>query len=169
MAKVRSVNTKEMMINAPINKRLIAFAIDLGIILFFILTPFNKLFQSMIPDNISFTEIFSYTQTNAAIASKINMMSIFMIIPVLLYFILLDYFVGQTVGKKLMNIAVMSELGELTLWQCILRNIVVLPFFPFIILWVVEPIYLFTQGRRLLERLSKTRTVQRALVIKGLF
>ena len=68
-----------------------------------------------------------------------------------------------------MNIAVMSELGELTLWQCILRNIVVLPFFPFIILWVVEPIYLFTQGRRLLERLSKTRTVQRALVIKGLF
>lgn len=175
MANVKSIETKEMVITAPIGKRIIALLLDILIIFFFIASPFSRLFQNMLPTKESFSESFSFTtffyyiQSNPAITSKINLISIFMVILALLYFVLLDYLIGQTAGKKIMNIFVKSDTGDLTINQCLIRNLFVIPFFPFVLLWIIDPIYMFMRGQRLTERLSKTRTVQKALIIEGLY
>ena len=48
-------------------------------------------------------------------------------------------------------------------WKAAISNLFIFPFFPFIILWVVEPIVMVwhPERQRLLEMLAKTKTVER--------
>jgi uncharacterized RDD family membrane protein YckC len=50
--------------------------------------------------------------------------------------------------------------GNLTFAQALLRNLFLLPFFPFYLLWLIEPLFYVFQGERLLEYWSKTETVE---------
>ena len=61
-----------------------------------------------------------------------------------------------------MGLYVVSETGKLSLSQIMLRNLALLPFFPFIALWVIDPGFMmFTKTqRRLSDVISRTKVIQ---------
>jgi uncharacterized RDD family membrane protein YckC len=90
------------------------------------------------------------------------MMSLFAI----LYFLLLEKKIGQTPGKMIFNISVAGESGEVRLWQLAIRSIFLIPIFPFFLLWVVDPLFMFftKSSQRLSEILSRTKTVEKYML-----
>jgi len=81
----------------------------------------------------------------------------------ILYFMLLEKKLNQSPGKILFNLYVVSQEKELKYWQLFVRNMFLIPFFPFVLLWIIDPIVmLFTkQNQRLSEILSRTKTVEK--------
>lgn len=51
---------------------------------------------------------------------------------------------------------------RLNMLTALIRNLFIIPFFPFIILWILEPIYLMNNknNQRLLEKLTNTMTIE---------
>jgi uncharacterized RDD family membrane protein YckC len=143
-------------------KRLLAFIIDIMIINFVILFPFRRLFQKIVPSSLGFKETFEAVNA-PELNSVIVLMSIFSAILMVLYFVLLEGKLRQSIGKILTGIYVVGEAKELRLWQLLVRNLFLVPFFPFILLWVVDPAFMLLtkDNKRLSEILSKTRVVER--------
>ncbi len=81
------------------------------------------------------------------------------------YFVLFEYALGRTPGMLLVGIKLdegegNKELGkEVSFWKCAVRNMFVIPAFPFTLFWIIEPIYLAIKKKRLLERLTETNTI----------
>jgi len=145
---------------ALIWKRMIAFFIDIMIIMLFILFPFRKLFQGIVPKEYSFSEAYKLL---ASTSYTSYIVSIYLASSALtfLYFYLLEKKMSQTIGKKLMNIYVVSNINNLKRWQLFVRNLVFVPIFPFDLLVILDPIFMFftKTNQRLTEILSKTRVV----------
>jgi len=140
-------------------KRMFAFIIDLLIINIVIIYPFRGVFIKYF-SGISIAQSFS---SNNIIVPTDAYWAIFIIsILALLYFTFFDYYLGQTPGKMLLKIKVISTKDKdesINMWRALLRNCYVLPFFPFYIFWFVEPIYLAFYKERFLEKISSTKTV----------
>jgi len=139
--------------------RTLAFLLDISILGFTVFAPVTSFAQKLVP-NADYTSAYQYFTQNDKVANVITVVMLFVFVLVMLYFILLEYFIGQTAGKRFMNLKVVSVDGERPkFWQCVVRNIVLLPVFPFVIFWVLDPLYLLFSKRRLSEQLSRTRTV----------
>lgn len=144
-------------------KRALAFMIDLLVIDFVLLFPFQMLFEKKIPElsGLSFSSIIEivsrpeYSDLFAAAAIAMGLLSI-------LYFALLEYNLHQTIGKMVMNMSVVSEIKEHNFWQYIVRNIFLVPVFPAVVMWAADIAYIFfnSKRQRLLEVISKTRTTE---------
>ena len=69
----------------------------------------------------------------------------------------------QTIGKALIGIYVVSDNKDLKAWQLLVRNIVFMPIFPFVLLWLFDPLFMFftKTNQRLTEILSRTRVVEK--------
>ncbi|MGV8172279.1 MAG: hypothetical protein ACP5OA_06325, partial [Candidatus Woesearchaeota archaeon] len=52
-----------------------------------------------------------------------------------------------------------DEENNISLWKAVIRNCYILPFFPFYIFWIVEPMYLAFYKERFLEKITHTRTI----------
>ena len=70
---------------------------------------------------------------------------------------------SQSIGKMLMKIYVISDNKVLKTWQLLVRNIVFIPIFPFVLLWILDPLFMFftKTNQRLTEILGKTRVVEK--------
>ncbi len=143
-------------------KRLAAFFIDIIIINLVILFPFRNLFQNIVPKEYSFSEAYRLLGSSASYSSLITSVSFVMSVLVVFYFFLLEKRMGQTIGKMLMRIHVVSDDSNLKAWQMLVRNIVFIPVFPFILLWLLDPLFMFftKTNQRLTEILSRTRVVE---------
>lgn len=141
-------------------KRSIAFFIDLLVIQFVIIYPFREILKKIVPAE-SFKESYSILSGNGA-TSAVYAISFFIALMIFLYFTFTEYIAGQSIGKKIMGLYVVSETEKLSLGQVILRNLAVLPFFPFIVLWVIDPGFMmFTKTqRRLSDIISRTNVIQ---------
>ena len=148
---------------ALIWKRIAAFVIDIAIINLIVLFPFRKLFQNIIPKDYSFSEAYSLLSSSAGFTSYISLISFVMSILVILYFSMLEKKMGQSIGKMIMKIYVVSDGNELRTWQMLARNLVFIPLFPFVLLWVIDQLFMFftKTSQRLTEILSKTRVVEK--------
>lgn len=143
-------------------KRIAAFFIDISIINLIVLFPFRKLFQDIVPKDYSFSE--AYRLLNSTdFTSYISLISFMISILVILYFSMLEKRTGQSIGKMIMKIYVVSDSSDLKAWQMLARNLVFIPVFPFVLLWIVDPIFMFftKTSQRLTEILSRTRVVER--------
>ena len=154
---------KEKIFTAPalIWKRIAAFLIDIMVINFTILFPFKTLLESFVPQNYSFTEAYNTMGSNLN-TGYIAVVSVLMFLLVMLYFAKLEKKYGQTIGKRLLKLHVASDNKEIKSWQIYVRSIFFIPIFPFLLLWLLDPLFMiFTKtGQRLSEILSKTRTVE---------
>jgi len=130
-------------------KRTLAFLVDL-VVIDFILSPFESLVQNISPASILTFEA----------SSKLIWLIIIMSFVALLYFVMFEYKLQQTIGKMIFNLYVVSDKGELKLWQAVGRSIFIFPIFPFILLWIIDPIYLIFRKIRLSESLTKTITLE---------
>jgi len=143
-------------------KRMLAFFIDILIINFIILFPFKRLFQRMVPSSLSFEETFNIVNA-PGLSSLIVATSIFVGVLMIAYFVILEGKMGQSIGKILVNIYVASETKEMKFWQLLVRSLFLMPLFPFVLLWIIDPAFMFftKDNKRLSEILSKTKVVEK--------
>ncbi|MBI2660343.1 RDD family protein [Candidatus Woesearchaeota archaeon] len=155
-------------------KRVIAFMVDMLIINIVVLFPFRGLFEDILPKDYSFSEAYRFLSSSANYAGFLTSVSLVMSILVIMYFYLMERKMSQTIGKMLMKIYVADasenassrstgDNKDLKPWQLLARNIVFIPLFPFVLLWVLDPLFMFftKTNQRLSEVLSKTKVVER--------
>ena len=151
MVKVESVGVSY-------SRRAISLLLDLLVINLVIIYPFRGIFVKYF-GKLTLAQSFSDT---IILPTNVYLALFFISLLALLYFTFFDYYLGQTPGMmilKLKSISLRSEDQRIGLWTAILRNCFILPFLPFYIFWVVEPIYLAFYKERLLEKITFTKTV----------
>ena len=160
MAKLDLPEEKFFIGPALIWKRILAFLIDFAIMLF-VLTPLTDLLGNAVPKDASFSEAYKLLLNEVSMKSYPVFVYLFASILIFIYFYKLESKYGQTIGKKLMNIYVVSTEDKLKKWQCIVRGLMFIPIFPFDLLILVDPLVMFATktNQRLSEILSKTRVV----------
>lgn len=131
-------------------KRTVAFVFDLLVINLVIAGPFQSTLSQYAMKEFSL---------DAVLPEHAYFIVFIIFLLAMLYFTFLEYYIGQTPGQMLMNIESVALDGNMTFWKALLRNIFILPFFPFYILWFLEPIHLAFYKQRLLERWTGTNTV----------
>ena len=80
----------------------------------------------------------------------------------LLYFTLFEYFLGQSPGQMLLrvkSVSIDAKKKKITFWRALISNCFILPYFPFFVLWIVEPIHLIIYKERFLEHITHTKTI----------
>jgi len=153
-------NKKTIFAQASILKRAAAFFIDLLIINVIVLFPFDSVFEKFIP-NDSFSETFEFLSGNAD-STSIKAIIISASIVTILYFVIFEKKLKQTPGKMLFKLYVEGQGKDLKYWQLFARSVFLIPSFPFVLLWLIDPIVmLFTkENQRLSEILSRTKVVE---------
>jgi len=142
--------------------RILASIVDLIIINVIILSPFKKIFNAFQKMNIS---VYNYDlETSIMLYSYV--FPVFLLI--ISYFIIFEFVLQQTPGKMITGVYVESlrtKDKKPTLMQCILKNIVLFPIMPFVILWIFDFIFLFHKDKtRLTEKVLGLRSVEKRLI-----
>ena len=156
--------TKTLIANALIWKRIAAFIIDLLILNFIVFISFGNVIEKYIPKNYSFSDMYDFLQTNPHFSDKLATVGIYSSLMALVYFIFLEQKMQQSIGKKFMNLYVVGMQNQKpSAWQHMVRNLFFIPIFPFILLWIFDPVLaIFTKNhQRLSEILSKTKVVEK--------
>jgi len=148
-------------VRASFFKRILAFGIDIAILNFILGYAFGGLVERILPEG-DFMSSYEFLLNNPAVSRMLYTLMLSATGIVLLYFIIFEYKMQQTPGKMIFRLKVKSLGKKLKLWQCIVRPLFIIPFFPIILLWVIDPVYAFfnKEGQRLLERWSKTKVVE---------
>lgn len=146
---------------ASIWKRLAAFLVDMAIVNIIILFPFRNVLEKAIPDPKSLSSTIDFFMNQQGIGMTMMMLSVAFI--TILYFAKMERGLGQTPGKMLFSLYVMTQEKEASAWQFYVRSMFLIPIFPFVLLWIIDPIVIFftSENRRLSEILSKTKTVEK--------
>ncbi|MFH0978719.1 MAG: RDD family protein [Candidatus Woesearchaeota archaeon] len=148
---------KNMMIDASLAKRFLAFVVDLLVINTFFVYPFRNLINSAVPLT-GFLETYNYISARPSVV----LYSSLVIISILafLYFFLLERMVGQTLGKLVFNLQIVAP--NQSLWRYCLRSLFIIPLFPFVLLWLADPVFLLfaKKHQRLTEYLSQTKVME---------
>jgi uncharacterized RDD family membrane protein YckC len=142
---------------ATIRKRVFAFLIDILLLNIIIITPFRDIFIALVPK-----EPFTFTLTIESLYA-LQAVTNYILIFAFFYFVLLEFTLGQTVGKLLMNLKVKGIKKKPTFMQCMLRSLFLFPLFPSII-FTIDIVYMFFFSKtrqRLTENLSKTIIVEK--------
>lgn len=144
---------------ASIWKRIFAFIIDFFILNYIIFFPLKKHIIQI--QATSYSEIMELTN-NSEITLKITLVFFVASFLAIIYFTVLEKKFGQSVGKMLLNINVISDMKQMKIWQLLVRNMFLVPIFPFILLWIIDPIFMIAnkEKKRLSEILSKTRVIE---------
>ena len=128
--------------NRLVLKRVVAYIVDI-ILISLILAPLLRVTLT--------TDIFDVRSALVGLAY---------LIVTLLYFVLMEYYLNQTIGKMLLGISVKNNLkGDLLLGQVILRNLTKIA----TLLIILDTLYLYIKrsDQRYFEVISKTRVVEK--------
>lgn len=143
-------------------KRVFAYLIDILLVSFIasiLATPFldakrvenlsnqaTKIVDQLQKNEISTEEyVIQYGNISYSIAREQGIVSIFVILLTILYFVVYQtYSKGQTLGKKLMKISVESETDELTINQMIFRSFMINS----LLLYIIDFIIMLTVAKR---------------------
>jgi len=177
MNKPSKKKKRFLVMDAGIIDRLLAFLIDVILLRFTLFLPFEGMLSSIyekmgIPANSSsFNTTYNYFISHPEVGNSASLLLLGFAGLVLLYFALMEFALGQTVGKMVLKIAVVSDLGlkkkgkkvsKPTFPQCLLRNIGFIPLFPLMLLWAIDPLFIIFRKdrRRLTELMTATRTMK---------
>ena len=116
----------------------------------------------MIPKSASFAQTYNFLSQSSGLSVAMMILTIVVGFLSILYFYLLEKKLQQSIGKILFNIYVVSDNKEFKGWQLLVRSMFLIPVFPFVLLWLLDPFFLlFTKNnQRLSEILSKTRVIE---------
>ncbi len=144
---------------AALWKRIAAFFIDFFLLDFVIGSPFQKIIGKYLPMS-SFSEAYAYYQSSPETFASLSIIMVAYGLLALLYFSILEYKTGQTIGKMLLKVKVEADHQNYFLY--LIRSMFLLFLFPFMLLIIIDPVFMMfnKEGRRLSEILSKTRTVE---------
>jgi len=146
---------------AAIWKRAVAFIVDLVIL--DIVFGFVLKSKIVTVPPTEFMNVISFYENNPQILYTNTLVMLVYGILILAYFSILEYKIGQTIGKIFMSITVKPDKKTQGYFSYIVRSMYFIFIFPFFLMWAIDPIYLIfnKENRRLTEVLSKTRTVEK--------
>jgi uncharacterized RDD family membrane protein YckC len=141
--------------NRPLRlKRTFAFILDLIIVDMLIIFPFKDIFNKLFLDPFDMIN-------DAPILSKVIGVYGFISVFIIAYFVILEYYTGQTLGKLMMDLKTVSLQNKgLSLVQAILRSLYFIPVFPFNLFIFIDLAMFYYNGKRLLELFSKTKVIE---------
>ncbi len=147
---------------APWWKRFAAFFIDFLIIQFVIFSPFTGILEEKISPSGNIMEDYRYFSENPEIVSELTGLVFAVFILIYAYFVAFEKLMGQTPGRMLFGLYLVpaKKKDKITFWNILVRNLAIFPFFPFSILWVVDPLYMIVTGNRLSDNITGTRIVE---------
>ncbi len=153
-----------VLVPASLWKRAIAFIIDMLVINLIIFSPFKPLFIGSLEGKTSFDAISAYLESNPAALSQLSWALAIIIALTIAYFTILQFRIRQTLGMMLFDLWVYTDVKDPSLWRIMLSNISLIPSFPFILLWIIDPLYLIFSGvkQRLMQRLTGIYMVEQA-------
>ena len=162
MRSLKLPRAKKITRNASLIKRGVAFILDLIIINLIITYPLKSYLNNLLPTFSSLTETFEYFLVNQELNYGLLSISFAISLLSIAYFTILESNIGQSIGKKLLHLKVISLDKQPKTWKYIVRSLLLIPVFPFMLLWFIDPIYLFfnTDGQRLTESISKTKVIE---------
>lgn len=157
MRKKRLTNIS---LTAPLWKRVFSYIVDLFVINLVILLPFRSILKSKAPfdDGNSLAEFTMLFYNNTAILFDLLLVGLIIAVLSVLYWTILEFFLGQSVGKILFRIKVVSLEGRLRFSQALLRNISKVS----TLLLLMDSLYLLNKkGLRFLEKVSGTMVIEK--------
>lgn len=162
MAKLNLRLPKSRFMIANPFKRIAAFLIDLFLMQMLVISAFGTYFQNIVPKDMEFEAIYAFLVSSPDILTNIYYSFIAIGALMLLYFAYMEYKYSQTIGMMIFKLyAEPTETESLSFFQCVLRNIYLIPIFPiFPMLWVIDIFYFLFKGERLSEKFSKTKTTE---------
>jgi uncharacterized RDD family membrane protein YckC len=165
MPRLKIPKARVVEVPASLWKRALAFIIDLFIINTVILFPLEKYFKSIIPAT-SYKDVARYVMENPSVTDKLTVIMIVISIIIVLYFSLSNYKTQTTLGKYLFRIRTKGAEKEAKYWQHLVGSLTFIPFMPFAVLWVIDPIYIMMSEKRqrLMERIAKLITIEEVAV-----
>ncbi|MBI4447638.1 RDD family protein [Candidatus Woesearchaeota archaeon] len=157
---MKLMKVKMKSVPAPLWKRVMAYIIDLLLLNLVVVPPFQKILKKVVPASPSFKESYQFFLNNNVDMQTILLAAFGLVFFSLLYWVLLEYKLGQTVGKIVMNIYVKTKGKEqmITPGQSFLRN---LPKISSIFIALDTAYMLYTKtNQRYFEKLSNTEVVE---------
>jgi uncharacterized RDD family membrane protein YckC len=139
-------------------KRAISFLIDALALNYIVLFPFHSIIQRSMPSGLGFTNMSSYLSSNPTVFKSLAVLFVIISIIAFSYFVMMQFNFSQTLGQMFMNIYIYNK-GGVKFWQCVVDNLFILPIFPFILFWFIEPVSLLFTKKRVLERLANLNYV----------
>ena len=108
---------KQRFYDAPCSlfKRTLAFLLDIMILDLVVFSPFESLFANMIPKTASYSELIGTLSANSAVIQKMFVITVISSILMVLYFTILEWKLGQTLGKMILEIRLISKSHRLFL------------------------------------------------------
>ncbi len=140
-------------------KKAVALLLDLIIINLLIIYPFRQVFVKYF-GNITLAQ--SLNLSEVAVPSIVYWAIFIISILMLIYFTFFDYYLSQTPGQmllKIKSVSLKNKDGKIGLWESVLKNCFILPFFPFYMFWIIDPIHLIFYKERFLEKITYTKTI----------
>ena len=142
-------------------KRCLAFLIDMLILDLVAFAPLTGIFEKLVPTSPTMAGL----ESNIDLVNSLFWLFLYVSIVIIIYFSMLEFKFGQTLGKMVVGIHIKSTDNiPLTFGRVIFSNLLFLPIFPFVLLWIIEPIYLLFTNQRLLEKFSKIQLVQQVFI-----
>lgn len=165
---INSLPKKPILIEAPIWKRIFAFIVDYFILSTFILFPFDRLIENLVPEVTDINSIFEIIQNNLINAGSLIWITVIMGLISIVYFAIFESKYAQTPGKMLMRIFAVTlksnkkELQTMTFSSSVVRSISFGAMYFFPILFLFDLIYAFfnKSKQRLFEKISGSQTLQ---------
>ncbi len=148
---------------ASMLRRTISFLIDMIIINFVVFNPFKGMFKRLIPAEQSYGAAKNYIAQNPHLINTITFLFLIIGIIIVFYFTVFGYLIQQTPGKIITGLYTVPENKKISFWNYFLSNLTFIPVFPFFLLWIIDPIYMFKspKSQRLMEKLNKILVVQK--------
>jgi len=163
--------TKTFLLPATIWKRAGAFIIDIALLDIIVFSPFKANLTSLIAGADTYQKAFQILASSQETLSAVMMASFFMAILAIAYFTLLEWKLGQTVGKIMFNLFLVQipakpdeKPSKPGFFQVLISNLSLVPFFPFIFLWPVELISILFTNHRFMERVARIQLVETKIV-----
>jgi len=144
--------------SASFGKRFLAWIIDMLIVNLIIFWPFQGIIYDYFGrfEGMGFdVRLLSGVELSPNAYFLIFVISLF----VVLYFSFFEYYMRQTPGKIILRLKVNYD-SDASFMRIIFRNIYLIPFFPFYIFWIIEPLYLLFYRQTFLEKITGTLTVE---------
>src|SRR3989338_7205689 len=111
---------------AALWKRVVSYLIDLFLVNLVVLVPFQPVLEGLTGSfqDKSLLEIYAFFQAGGSdLLGTFLTLSLIIATLTVAYWTILEYKIQQSVGDVILHLFVRSETRELTLWQCVLRNI----------------------------------------------
>jgi uncharacterized RDD family membrane protein YckC len=147
---------KPMRIEARPWKRFLAFSFDLLILNFILIGPFAGWLETIAPAGMD-----GITSGSTLHGAAFVIIFIIFVIA-MMYFTLFDYLSGQSLGMMMFNLYTVDTDRKRTpgFWKCTGRNLAILPIFPFILLWIADPVFLAFKKTRISDLLTRSSVIE---------